>query len=335
MLEKTEKIIKFAFKYPPNYLLMVKTIIRCMMLRSLPMSIATVLMGCACAPLAGNLDPTSAILCLLLAPLAQITANLYHVYRDQKCHYGENIDRGIADMKYGDISLEQLLREAYRAFGILTLTLGLTIILFAPIMGCIFGTLLLLAIYLNSAGPYPLCRSPWNMVITFLFFGPLGVIATSYVQAVHGTGTPPGMIVDLAPALFAGICMGCFAVNSLIFHDYRTYEENVNNDKRTFCVVFGKRNTAFLFFFNSAVIFFVSLYICITYHFHNVYWAMVVPLICTIYNFWLGVHAVKDTGKMNTPWENLINWNMFLYALSGFIEFHFFGLPEDALFRYF
>lgn len=322
-------------KYPHNYLLMVKTIIRCMQLRSIPMGLATVLMGTACANLTGNLEIFSALLCLLFAPFAQICANLYHAYCDEKYHYGENIDLGIANMNYQGLTLERLLKEAFIGIGIITLTIGLALVNLAPRMGTYFGVLLILAIYLNNSGPYPLTKTPWKVAVAFLFFGPLGTIATAYVQAVHSSLPPPGMVHDLVPALYGGIIMGLFAVNSMLFYEYRTYEQSLSNARNTFCVYFGQKFTRSVYLVDSILIFVLSLFIGIFYHFHHLVFAMIVPTLCTVYNIWLGYKVKKEWDHESILWETLINWNMFFFALAIFIEFCFFGLPEDSLFTYF
>lgn len=318
-----------------NYLLMIKTIVRCMQLRSLPMGMASTLMGSACADLTGNFDPTAALLCLLFTIFAQITANLFHYYCDEKYHYGESIDDGFANTSSIGIPLEKLLREATFAFGIIALTFGFALINLAPVFGILMGILIIAAIYFNNDGPYPLCRRPWDIVLTFLFFGPVGTIGTAYIQSVHGTQTPQSTWMDIQPAVYAAVTMGLFAVNSLLFNGYRYYEKSVENSSRSFTSVFGKKASRSFFCINSILIFVISLLICFFFHFHNMILAMVVPTLCTVYNFYLLYLVTHEWDPNKAKWENMINFNMLFYALVALIEFNLFGMPQDSLFTYF
>ncbi|MCM1291429.1 MAG: prenyltransferase [Prevotella sp.] len=313
---------------------MIKTIISCMQLRSIQMSIATVIMGWACSNLIGDFEPLAGFLCLLFAIFAQITANLFHYYCDEKFHYGQIIDHGYVPDKSSGISLERMLREASIAFAILTATVGLALVNIAPKGATIMGVLIILAIYFNNAGPYPLCRHTWDLVLTFLFFGPLGTGATAYMQSVHARTVPNDFWGDVGPALIAGIAMGLFVCNSKIFFGYRTVDYDKDNAIESFTSKFGKKATRNLFLINSIIIFIVAAVICYIYHLHNFWWAIVIPVICTIVNILLWRRLSKEWTPSSIPWENIVNWNALLFSISAFIEFTYFGASED-FFTYF
>lgn len=316
---------------------MLKTVFRCMQLRSVPMGVATVIMGCAVPQLSGNIYWPTIVLFILFAIAIQITANLFHYYCDEKYHYGESIDLGYVGSSVGGLTLERMLREASITFSIISLSIGLTILAIEPIFCLLMGILLAAVIYFNNAGPYPFCRHPWDIVIAFLFFGPIGVVATSYIQIVQPEtvyGEIPLWEI-IRPGLLSGLSMGLFAVISVLFFSYRNYERDIENDVHTIATRFGLKATRTIFLICALIIYALSIFFCFRFHFSNAWPALIVPTFCTAYNLYLWARLAKDWKPQTSHWENFINWNMLIFAVSAFIEFYYFGIPDDNAFTYF
>jgi len=92
------------------------------------------------------------------------------------------------------------------------------------------GILSILAGILYTAGPYPLAYIGAADLFVLVFFGPVAVAGTYYVQAL--AVTPTVLIVGLAPGLFS---MGILTVNNL-----RDVEQDRAANKRTPVVRFGR-----------------------------------------------------------------------------------------------
>lgn len=92
------------------------------------------------------------------------------------------------------------------------------------------GILSILAGILYTAGPYPLAYIGAADLFVLVFFGPVAVAGTYYVQAL--AVTPTVLIAGLAPGLFS---MGILTVNNL-----RDVEQDRAANKRTPVVRFGR-----------------------------------------------------------------------------------------------
>jgi 1,4-dihydroxy-2-naphthoate octaprenyltransferase len=84
---------------------------------------------------------------------------------------------------------------------------------------------------LYTAGPYPLAYIGLGDLFVLIFFGPVAVAGTYYVNAL--TWSSDAMILGLIPGLLA---VGILVVNNL-----RDYESDRLAKKRTLVVTFGER----------------------------------------------------------------------------------------------
>ena len=97
-----------------------------------------------------------------------------------------------------------------------------------PILG--IGLLGILFGILYTGGPYPLGYNGLGDVFVLLFFGPVAVSGTYYVQALYWS--TESILLGLAPGLFS---MAILAVNNL-----RDIDEDRGSGKRTLAVRFGR-----------------------------------------------------------------------------------------------
>lgn len=312
---------------------MIRKIITCMDLRAIPLGMATVFAGGAAAAIHGNFETLPFTLTLFFVIFAQISANLYHRYCDSKYHYGENIDQGIVDN--GPISLVVALREACLAATLVACTLGIGIMTMSGWWVILIGICMYGISYFNSSGPYPLARSPFGIIPPFIFFGPLGVISMTYIQADYDGGIDPNVIFDLGPSIFLGCAIGFFAVNSLLYYNYMNATNDCINGKRTFRVVFGATATRILFLTNNLLIYGASAYVVFRDHLPHPWLILCCPFICMLINLYLWWNMRKDNRKhlIAMAWVN--NCSALFYAVTALIIFTPTGVADDSILRIF
>lgn len=217
--------------------------IEAMRLRTLPVSVAGVVMGTALTLMYGEFKALPASLCLIFAILAQIASNFANEYYDYKAGLDapgrEGPRRGVTE---GDISPKAMKTATF-------ITLGL-----AGAAGCcivppgewwlyIAGVFIALGALAYSTGPYPLSRHGLGEVAVLLFFGLIPVNLTFYVQTLHW---------DLT-ALFASLSVGLMGANVIIVNNYRDCDADRSVGKRTLAVIFGAKALATLYLFNGFI----------------------------------------------------------------------------------
>ena len=211
--------------------------IEAMRLRTLPVSLAGVICGTACALLQGSFNAVVALLCVLFAGLAQIASNFgneYYDYRNGIDKKGrEGFRRGVTE---GEISPLAMKRATYTTLAIAAAT-GCAMLLFGPWWLIFVGITVAVFALGYSAGPYPLSHHGLGDVAVVIFFGVVPVTFTCYLQ----TGT-----FDLN-TLFTSFAVGLLAANVLIVNNYRDMEDDKAVNKRTTVVIFGRKVMAWCY----------------------------------------------------------------------------------------
>ena len=212
---------------------MLKKWIEAMRLRTLPVSIAGVITGCASAMWQGSFRWLPALLCLLFAVSAQIASNFGNEYFDFKNgidRKGRNgFRRGVTE---GDITPQAMKCATFAMLGIAALV-GCSLLLFGGLWLLPIGCAILFFAIAYSAGPYPLSHHGLGDVAVIVFFGIVPVTLTCHLQ----TGTWQEL-----PTLFAtATATGLLAANVLIVNNYRDMEDDKAVGKRTTVVIFGRK----------------------------------------------------------------------------------------------
>ncbi len=91
------------------------------------------------------------------------------------------------------------------------------------------GAICILCGILYTAGPWPLAYVGLGDLFVLIFFGPVAVGGTYFVQAQHLTGA----------AVLAGLAPGLLSVAILTVNNLRDVEQDRSNHKRTLAVRFG------------------------------------------------------------------------------------------------
>lgn len=205
--------------------------IEAMRLRTLPVSLAGVICGTACALLQGAFNATVALLCTLFAALVQIASNFGNEYYDYKNGIDrkgrEGFRRGVTE---GEISPRAMKRATYTTL-MLAAAIGCTMLFFGPWWLIFVGAIIALFALGYSAGPYPLSHHGLGDVAVIIFFGIVPVTFTCYLQ----TGSFDHR------TLLTSVAVGLLAANVLIVNNYRDMEDDKAVGKNTTVVIFGRK----------------------------------------------------------------------------------------------
>ncbi|MBS7377584.1 MAG: 1,4-dihydroxy-2-naphthoate octaprenyltransferase, partial [Paludibacteraceae bacterium] len=184
------------------------------------------------ALISGNFLFTPAILCLLFAITAQITANLANDYFDFKNGIDDKDRDGFKRvLTVGEISPNEMKIGTIISF-ILTSIIGCCLLFFGKWWMLPVGIIIVIFALAYSAGPYPLSHHGLGDIAVLIFFGIVPVTLTCYL--LNGNWS------NLYLSLPTSIASGLLAVNVLIVNNYRDVESDAKNNKRTTAVIFGR-----------------------------------------------------------------------------------------------
>ena len=207
--------------------------IEAMRLRTLPVSVAGVIAGTACAVMCGGFSVVPAVLCLLFAVLAQIASNFGNEYYDFKNGLDkkgrEGFRRGVTE---GDISPAAMKLATYSTLAVAAVV-GLAMLAFGEWWLVIVGALIGMFALAYSAGPYPLSHHGLGDVAVVIFFGVVPVTFTCYLQMQDWGALPL--------SLPTAVATGLVAANVLIVNNYRDADDDASVGKRTTVVIFGRK----------------------------------------------------------------------------------------------
>lgn len=199
--------------------------------KTLPAAVAPVLIGTAMAHTGGGVHWPSAIAAMLGALLIQIGTNFANDYFD----FAKGIDAG---ERLGPLRVTQsglVTPEAMKRATILVFALAILIgsylvwrggwpILLVGVFSILFGVL-------YTGGPYPLGYNGLGDLFVLIFFGPVAVGGTFYVQ-----------ILDINWAVvISGLAPGLFSVAILTVNNLRDIDNDRATGKRTLAVRLGRQ----------------------------------------------------------------------------------------------
>jgi 1,4-dihydroxy-2-naphthoate polyprenyltransferase len=198
--------------------------------KTLPAAVAPVVIGTAIAYGDGVMYLPMALMALFGALAIQIATNLANDYFD--CLKGADTAERIGPVR---VTQSGLIQPAnVRAAMILIFTLAAVaaavLILRAGWPILVIGVLSILSGIFYTAGPRPLGYIGLGEVFAFVFFGPVAVAGTYYVQA---------LAVDWT-VIAAGLAPGMFSVAILAVNNLRDMEGDRKANKRTLAVRFGR-----------------------------------------------------------------------------------------------
>ena len=201
--------------------------------------ISPVIVGIAIAIDTGNFHFLSALVCLMGAITIQIGTNFANDYFDFVKGSDTTERKGPTRVTQAGLIPPETMKHAYIfAMGIVVL---LAFILFKragwPVLA--IAALSIASGILYTGGPIPYGYRGLGDIFVFVFFGPVAVCGTYYVQALEINTN----------VLIAGIAPGLLSTAILTVNNLRDIDEDRSSGKRTLAVIFGATFAKFEYLF--------------------------------------------------------------------------------------
>lgn len=198
---------------------------------TLSASSVPVLVGSACAYLAGSFRLGPALAALVGAGLLQIGSNFANdVFDFEKGADTEERVGPTRAVQAGLITPRAMKRGMLGVFGLAVLVGAYLTSVAGPVV-VVIGVSSIIAAIAYTGGPYPLGYNGLGDVFVMLFFGFVAVLGTLYVQ--HGKLTLLGWLTSIP--------VGSLATAILVVNNVRDCETDARVGKRTLAVRWGKR----------------------------------------------------------------------------------------------
>ncbi|MEL6341742.1 MAG: 1,4-dihydroxy-2-naphthoate polyprenyltransferase [Myxococcota bacterium] len=199
-------------------------------LRTLPAAIAPVIIGCALAIADGAFHLGAAFAAMAGAILIQIGTNYANDYFD--FINGADNEKRVGPTRATAAGL--IKPNAMRAAFITTFALTIPVIIVLTLRGgwpiVLIGIASIISGILYTGGPRPLGYMGLGDLFVLVFFGPVAVAGTYYVQALT---LPP-------EAIIAGLAPGLISTAILVVNNLRDVHTDAEVGKRTLAVRFGE-----------------------------------------------------------------------------------------------
>jgi 1,4-dihydroxy-2-naphthoate polyprenyltransferase len=200
--------------------------------RTLPAAVAPVLVGTGAAVALDGFRLVPALLALVVSLALQVAVNYANDYSDGT--RGTDADR-VGPMRLvgsGAATPRQVLLAAGIAFGVAAVA-GLALAALSSWWLVAVGAVCIVSAWTYTGGPAPYGYRALGEVFVFVFFGPVAVVGTTFVQ----TGSVEGL------ALAASVPPGLLIVAILVVNNLRDLAGDAAVGKRTLAVVLGDRAT--------------------------------------------------------------------------------------------
>jgi 1,4-dihydroxy-2-naphthoate polyprenyltransferase len=197
--------------------------------KTLPAAAAPVLVGSACAYVAGGFRPMPALAALLGALLLQIAANFANDVFDFEKGADTAARLGpVRAVQAGWISPSAMRRALWLVLA-LAFVIGVYLVSVAGPTLIVIGLASIAGAVAYTGGPYPLGYHGLGDLAVFVFFGLVAVAGTTFVQVGH--------VTELA--WLTALAVGCLTTAILVVNNVRDAATDVLANKRTLVVRFG------------------------------------------------------------------------------------------------
>jgi 1,4-dihydroxy-2-naphthoate octaprenyltransferase len=192
-------------------------------------SVAPVVIGSAMAFESGGLHIMSALSALLGAVLIQIGTNFANDYFDYYTGADSTDRLGPTRVVQAGLVQPTTMKAAFIAVFALAVVPGAYLVWRAGLPLFVIGVLSILCGILYTAGPYPLGYVGLGELFVIIFFGPVAVGGTYYVQTLQIS----------VPVIISGLAPGLFSVAILTANNLRDVKSDHRAGKKTLAVRFG------------------------------------------------------------------------------------------------
>jgi 1,4-dihydroxy-2-naphthoate octaprenyltransferase len=202
--------------------------------KTLPASLSPVLLGLAAAKFDGaQISIHIALLTALSALMLQVSSNLINDYYDA-IEGVDNEDRlGPQRMtSTGKISPTSM-KKGFIITLMVSLALGCYLMAHGGLPIIITGISSLIFCYAYTGGPFPLSRMGLGELLAFIFFGPVAVMGTYYLQTMQMTFGP--LII------LCGVYAGLLSAMIMSINNVRDYKTDQQTNKFTLPIALGPK----------------------------------------------------------------------------------------------
>jgi len=259
-------------------------------------SVAPVLIGSAMAFESGALHILSALSALLGAVLIQIATNFANDYFDYRKGADAEGRLGPTRVVQTGLVTPAAMKAAFIGVFALAWVPGGYLIWRAGLPLVVIGVLSILFGILYTAGPFPLGYVGLGEVFVIIFFGPVAVGGTYYVQTLKLS----------LPVIIAGLAPGLFSVAILTVNNLRDVKSDLRAGKKTLAVRFGITFSKYEYLFSVVIACLIPLFLLFdgNRHFYLLLApAVLIPAIPTIKTVFTSEGVVlnrvlESTGKL-------------------------------------
>lgn len=198
--------------------------------KTLVISISPVVIAATLAISQGTFNPILFFFTLLTALSIQIGTNLANDYFDYVKGADTKERKGFMRVTQAGLVQPSIMKRTIIAVFAIAFVSGCTLIWKGGLPIAILLALSIALGILYTGGPFPLAYLGLGELFAFLFFGPIAVLGTYYLQM--GTLSWEAFLTGLAP--------GAFSMAFLIINNVRDIDEDRIANKRTLAVRLGK-----------------------------------------------------------------------------------------------
>ncbi len=199
--------------------------------KTLPVAIAPILIGSAMAWDDGGFHSGAALIAAACALLITIGTNLCNDYADFISGADTEDRKGPTRVTQAGLIAPGHVKAATILVFSLATVLGMYLVDRGGWGVLLVGLASIMAGILYTAGPWPYGYKGLGDVFVLIFFGPVAVAGTYYVQTLELTST----------VIIAGFAPGLLSVAILTVNNIRDIEEDRNVNKKTLVVRFGRK----------------------------------------------------------------------------------------------
>jgi 1,4-dihydroxy-2-naphthoate octaprenyltransferase len=187
--------------------------------------------------LAGAFDPTTALIALAASVLMQVVTNLQNDVGFTERRTGNGVHVGLPRATANGWLTPREVKHAILVAIVLAMLAALPVMLRFGWPIVLIGAISTLAAYSYMGGPRPIAYTPFGELAVFVFFGPVAVCGTYFLQT--------GEIG--AAAWIAGAAIGALATAVLLVNNYRDRAYDMTTGRHTLAVVIGAAASVRLF----------------------------------------------------------------------------------------
>lgn len=259
---------------------------------SLILSVGAIMAGLTASVIRGGITFFPALMTLIFAILLQISGNLYHGYTYLSHAVAENISgMGESKTRTSNITRANILKIVANAMAILDITAGFALFSFVGWLGVAYLAAIILILYFYLAGPCPIVRTRWSIVVTFLLFGPVAVSGTAIVQMPESS--------DWLPIVVYSLISGLMASNAHIAIQYLRYNEDVSNGFKTIVTEKGGSFARFIYLGNAIIVSLILIIRPSAVEFVSHWVGITVAMVFLISSAWVFAKMHRDPSKIS------------------------------------